>query len=114
MAQNSIFLTLPVNFCARDPLLASSTTWVPNLRGSRSMERLRALRYSANAPVRLLMVALIALLLAYPLTGQACPREGPDHRPLGHGGCPVQRKLTIEGARPPRTICIGSWLFFLR
>jgi hypothetical protein len=68
------------------------------------MERLRAFHYSANAPVRLLMVLLIALLLAFPLTGQGCPHEGSDHRLLGHLGCPVQRKLTIEDARPPRTI----------
>jgi hypothetical protein len=73
------------------------------------MERLRALRYSDNAPVRLLMVPLIALLLAFPLTGQGCPHEGSDHRLLGHLGCPVQRKLTIEDARPPRTI----WHFHL-
>src|SRR5271168_4900732 len=74
------------------------------------MERPRALHESVNAPVRLLMVPLIvALLLALPLTGQGCPHEGSDHRLLGHLGCPVQRKLTIEGARPPRTI----WHFHL-
>jgi hypothetical protein len=55
------------------------------------------------------MVPLIALLLAFPLTGQGCPHEGSDHRLLGHLGCPVQRKLTIEDARPPRTI----WSFHL-
>lgn len=52
---------------------------------------------------------IVALLLALPLTGQGCPHEGSDHRLLGHLGCPVQRKLTIEGARPPRTI----WHFHL-
>ena len=63
-----------------------------------------------DAPVRLLMVPLIAaLLLALPLTGQGCPHEGSDHRLLGRLGCPIQRKLTIEGARPPRTI----WYFHL-
>jgi hypothetical protein len=52
---------------------------------------------------------IVALLLALPLTGQGCPHEGSDHRLLGHLGCPVQRKLTIERARPPRTI----WSFHL-
>ena len=52
---------------------------------------------------------IVALLLALPLTGQGCPHEGSDRRLLGHLGCPVQRKLTIERARPPRTI----WSFHL-
>jgi hypothetical protein len=50
------------------------------------------------------MVPLIALLLAFPLPGQGCPHQGSDHRLLGRLGCPIQRKLTIEDARPPRTI----------
>ena len=54
------------------------------------------------------MVPLIALLLALPL-GQGCPHQGADHRLLGRLSCPVQRKLTIESARPPRTI----WCFRL-
>ena len=49
------------------------------------------------------MVSLIVLLLALPV-GQGCPHEGADHRLLGHMGCQVQRKMTIERARPPRTI----------
>jgi len=52
---------------------------------------------------------IVALLLALPVTGQGCPHEGSDHRLLGRLGCPVQRKLTIERARPPRTI----WSFHL-
>ena len=52
---------------------------------------------------------IVALLLALPLTGQGCPHEGSDHRLFGRVGCPVQRKLTIERARPPRTI----WCFHL-
>ena len=36
--------------------------------------------------------------------GQGCPHEGADHRLFGHVGCQIQRKLTIEHARPPRTI----------
>ncbi|HLZ91956.1 MAG TPA: hypothetical protein VKQ28_09595 [Candidatus Acidoferrum sp.] len=55
------------------------------------------------------MVSLIALLFALPVVGQGCPHEGPDHRLLGHFGCQIQRKLTIEHARPPRTI----WSFHL-
>jgi hypothetical protein len=50
------------------------------------------------------MVPLLALLLAMPAVGQGCPHEGVDHRLLGHVGCRVQRKMTIEHARPPRTI----------
>jgi hypothetical protein len=55
------------------------------------------------------MVSLIALLLAMPVAGQGCPHEGADHRLLGHVGCQIQRKLTIEHARPPRTI----WSFHI-
>ena len=55
------------------------------------------------------MVSLIALLLALPVVGQGCPHEGPDHRWFGRVGCQIQRKLTIERARPPRTI----WSFHL-
>ncbi len=55
------------------------------------------------------MVPLLALLLALPLAGQGCPHEGSDYRLLGRVGCPVQRKLTIENARPPHTI----WSFRL-
>src|SRR6266446_3692187 len=55
------------------------------------------------------MVSLIALLLALPAVGQGCPHEGPDHRLLGRVGCQIQRKMTIERARPPRTI----WSFHL-
>src|SRR5260370_14588075 len=55
------------------------------------------------------MVSIIALLLALPAVGQGCPHEGPDHRLLGRVGCQIQRKMTIERARPPRTI----WSFHL-
>jgi hypothetical protein len=54
------------------------------------------------------MVLLVALLLAFPL-GQDCPHQGADRRLLGQVGCPLQRKLTIERACPPRTI----WSFRL-
>jgi hypothetical protein len=50
------------------------------------------------------MVSLIALLFALPVVGQGCPHEGPDHRWFGRVGCQIQRKMTIEHARPPRTI----------
>jgi hypothetical protein len=50
------------------------------------------------------MVSIIALLFALPTVGQGCPHEGPDHRLLGRVGCQIQRKMTIERARPPRTI----------
>lgn len=50
------------------------------------------------------MLALVAVLFALPVVGQGCPHEGPDHRWFGHLGCQVQRKLTIERARPPKTI----------
>ena len=50
------------------------------------------------------MLALVAVLFALPAVGQGCPHEGPDHRWFGHVGCQVQRKLTIEHARPPKTI----------
>lgn len=55
------------------------------------------------------MLALVAVLFALPVVGQGCPHEGPDHRMLGHFGCQIQRKLTIERARPPRTI----WSFHI-
>ena len=51
------------------------------------------------------MVPLLAVLFGLSLTGQACPHEGSEHRLLGEIGCPTQRKLTIEGVCPPRTIC---------
>jgi hypothetical protein len=50
------------------------------------------------------MISIIALLFALPTVGQGCPHEGPDHRLLGRVGCQIQRKMTIERARPPRTI----------
>lgn len=50
------------------------------------------------------MISAIVLLFALPTIGQGCPHEGADHRLLGHIGCKIQRKLTIEHARPPRTI----------
>ena len=55
------------------------------------------------------MVPLLAVLFGLLLTGQGCPHQGSDHRLLGGLGCPIQRKLTIEDARPPRTI----WAFHL-
>jgi hypothetical protein len=55
------------------------------------------------------MISVIALLFALPALGQGCPHEGPDHRLFGHVGCQIQRKMTIERARPPRTI----WSFHL-
>ena len=53
-----------------------------------------------------LMIAL-AFCLLWP--GQGCPHEGSDHRLLGRHGCWIQRKLTIESARPPRKL----WSFNL-
>src|SRR5437879_6517660 len=50
------------------------------------------------------MISAIVLLFALPAIGQGCPHEGADHRLLGHVGCQIQRKMTIERARPPRTI----------
>jgi hypothetical protein len=50
------------------------------------------------------MLSVIALLFALPVAGQGCPHEGLDHRWFGRVGCEIQRKLTIERARPPRTI----------
>ena len=55
------------------------------------------------------MVPLLALLFGLSLAGQGCPHEGSDHRLLGRVGCPLQRKFTIEGPLPPRTI----WFFHL-
>ena len=50
------------------------------------------------------MISAIVLLFALPAIGQGCPHEGADHRLLGHVGCQIQRKMTIEHARPPRRI----------
>jgi hypothetical protein len=50
------------------------------------------------------MISTIVLLLALPAMGQGCPHEGADHRLLGRVGCQIQRKMTIEHARPPQTI----------
>src|SRR5258705_2199100 len=50
------------------------------------------------------MISTIVLLLALPAIGQGCPHEGADHRMFGRMGCHIQRKMTIEKARPPRTI----------
>ena len=50
------------------------------------------------------MISAIVLLFALPTIGQGCPHEGADHRLFGHVGCKIQRKMTIEHARPPRTI----------
>jgi hypothetical protein len=55
------------------------------------------------------MLPFLALLFGLSLSGQNCPHQGSDHRLLGRVGCPIQRKLTIENARPPRTI----WSFHL-
>jgi hypothetical protein len=55
------------------------------------------------------MVSIIALLFALPALGQGCPHEGPDHRMFGRVTCELQRKMTIEHARPPHTI----WSFHL-
>ena len=49
------------------------------------------------------MLSALVLIFALPM-GQGCPHEGADHRLLGHVGCAIQRKMTIEHARPPRTI----------
>ena len=74
------------------------------------MERCRGARLLSNAIVdQTRMVSLIALLFALPALGQGCPHEGPDNRMFGRVGCQVQRKMTIERARPPRTI----WSFHL-
>ena len=54
------------------------------------------------------MVSLVAVLFLS-LAGQGCPHQGNDHRIFGRIGCPLQRKLSIENARPPRTI----WSFRL-
>jgi hypothetical protein len=75
------------------------------------MEDILALRYYARqfSPGQACMLPFLALLFGLSLSGQSCPHEGSDHRLLGRVGCPIQRKLTIEGARPPRTI----WSFHL-
>ena len=49
------------------------------------------------------MFSALVLVFALPM-GQGCPHEGADHRLLGHIGCTIQRKLTIEPALAPRTI----------
>jgi hypothetical protein len=63
-----------------------------------------------NSPGPARMVPVIALLFGLSLAGQGCPHQGSDHRLFGRIGCPIQRKLTIENARSPRTI----WSFRLR
>ena len=50
------------------------------------------------------MISTIVSLFALPAMGQGCPHEGADHRMLGRVGCQIQQKMTIEKARPPRTI----------
>jgi hypothetical protein len=50
------------------------------------------------------MISTIVLLFALPAMGQGCPHEGADHRLLGRVGCQIQQKMTIEKARPPKTI----------
>jgi hypothetical protein len=50
------------------------------------------------------MPSLATFLFGLLLIGQGCPHEGPDHRMFGRFGCQIQRKMTIEQARPPRTI----------
>ena len=69
------------------------------------------LRIDVGSSVRLFarlhgarMISTIILLFAMPAMGQGCPHEGADHRLLGRIGCQIQRKMTIEKARPPRTI----------
>ena len=52
---------------------------------------------------------LIALAFCLWWPGRGCPYEGSDHRLLGRAGCWIQRKLTIESARPPRKL----WSFDL-
>src|SRR5260370_4291421 len=70
------------------------------------MESYRSNAYSSKWPLgRARMLPLTALLFALPLVGQGCPHEGPDHRWVGRIGCQIQRKMTIERARPPPTIC---------
>jgi hypothetical protein len=53
--------------------------------------------------------ASIPRFIVWPFSlGPKLPHQGSD-RLLGRVGCPIQRKLTIEGARPSRTI----WSFHL-
>jgi hypothetical protein len=75
------------------------------------MEDIWALRYCASqfSPSQARMLPFLALLFGLSLSGQSCLHEGTDHRLFGRVGCPIQRKLTIEGARSPRTI----WPFHL-
>jgi hypothetical protein len=54
------------------------------------------------------MFSLVAVLFLS-LFGGGCPHQGSDHRLFGRIGCPLQRRLTIENARPPHTI----WSFHL-
>jgi len=49
------------------------------------------------------MFSAVVLIFALPM-GQGCPHEGADHRLFGHVGCAIQRKMTIEHAKPPRRI----------
>lgn len=49
-------------------------------------------------------LVLVFALPALPAMNQGCPHEGGDHRWFGHVGCSIQRKMTIEHAKPPRHI----------
>lgn len=51
------------------------------------------------------LIIALAFCLLWP--GRGCPHEGSDRRLFGRIGCWIQRKLTIEGARPPRKL----WCF---
>ena len=48
------------------------------------------------------LIIALAFCLLWP--GGRCPHEGSDHRLLGRRGCWIQRKLTLEGAQPPRKL----------
>jgi hypothetical protein len=74
-------------------------------------EDIGALCYCARqfSPGQARMLPFLALLFGFSLSGHGCPHEGSDHRLLGRVGCPIQRKLTIEGARAPQSI----WSFHL-
>ena len=54
------------------------------------------------------MLSALVLVFALPampaINHQGCPHEGGDHRWFGHVGCAIQRKMTIEHAKPPRHI----------
>ena len=75
------------------------------------MEDIRSLPILSRhiSPGKARMVTFLVLFFGLSLPVQGCPHEGSDHRLLGRVGCPIQRKLTIERARPPRTI----WSFHL-